>query len=181
MLTKNHNGRLACHYCGPCERGCVTNSYFSSPFTTVADALKSGNCTLITNAVVSHVDMDPSANKAAGVTYVDRISHKTYQVRGRAIILCAQALESTRILLNSKNQQYPAGLANSSGALGRYLTAQGDQVGGLSIRATVPVDLRPAGTPLTLKVSLPVRPSEAAFSPLRNWSGSTPMPTRFDR
>jgi len=121
MLTKNHNGRLACHYCGPCERGCVTNSYFSSPFTTVADALKSGNCKLITNAVVSHVDMEPSTNKAAGVTYVDRISHKTYQVRGRAVILCAQALESTRILLNSKNQQYPTGLANSSGALGRYL------------------------------------------------------------
>jgi len=121
MLTKNHNGRLACHYCGPCERGCVTNSYFSSPFTTVADALKSGNCKLITNAVVSHVDMEPSTNKAAGVTYVDRISHKTYQVRGRAVILCAQALESTRILLNSKNQQYPTGLANSSGALGLYL------------------------------------------------------------
>ena len=121
MLTKNHNGRLACHYCGPCERGCVTNSYFSSPFTTVADALKSGNCKLITNAVVSHVDMEPSTNKAAGVTYVDRISHKTYQVPGRAVILCAQALESTRILLNSKNQQYPTGLANSSGALGRYL------------------------------------------------------------
>jgi len=121
MLTKNHNGRLACHYCGPCERGCVTNSYFSSPFTTVADALKSGNCKLITNAVVSHVDMEPSTNKAAGVTYVDRISHKTYQVRGRAVILCAQALESTRVLLNSKKQEYPTGLANSSGVLGRYL------------------------------------------------------------
>ena len=121
MLTKNHNGRLACHYCGPCERGCVTHSYFSSPFTTVADALKSGNCKLITNAVVSHVDMDHSANKASGVTYVDRVSHKTYAVRGRAVILCAQALESTRILLNSKSQEYSTGLANSSGALGHYL------------------------------------------------------------
>ncbi len=88
ILTKNHNGRAACHYCGPCERGCSTFSYFSSPFTTVADALKTGNCTLITNAVV---------------------------------ILCAQALESTRILLNSKTQDYPAGLANSSGMLGRFL------------------------------------------------------------
>jgi choline dehydrogenase-like flavoprotein len=121
MLTRNHNGRPACHYCGPCERGCVTNSYFSSPFTTVSDALKSGHCRLITNAVVSHVDMDRPANKAVGVTYVDRISHKTYQVRGRAVILCAQALESTRILLNSENQDYPSGLANSSGALGHYL------------------------------------------------------------
>ena len=54
ILTKNHNGRLACHYCGPCERGCQTFSYFSSPFTTVKDALKTGRCTLIPNAVVSH-------------------------------------------------------------------------------------------------------------------------------
>ena len=121
MLTKNHNGRLACHYCGPCERGCVTFSYFSSPFTTVADAVKSGNCKLITNAVVSHVDMNDGESKARGVTYVDRVTHKTYQVRARAVMLCAQALESTRILLNSKTREYANGLANSSGALGHYL------------------------------------------------------------
>ena len=121
ILTQNHNGRLACHYCGPCERGCVTYSYFSSPFTTVADALKSGNCNLITNAVVAHVDMDDAANRARGVTYVDRLTHKTDQVRGRTVIVCAQALESTRILLNSSTREYPAGLANSSNALGHYL------------------------------------------------------------
>src|SRR5579872_6681822 len=121
ILTANHNGRAACHYCGPCERGCATFSYFSSPFTTVKDALKSGNCKMITNAVVSHVDMDNGANQAQGVTYIDRITHKTYQVRGRTVILCAQALESTRILLNSKTREYSTGLANSSGALGHYL------------------------------------------------------------
>ena len=73
ILTQNHNGRAACHYCGPCERGCVTFSYFSSPFTTVADALKTGNCTLITNAVVRSVDMDNGDNRATGVTYIDRL------------------------------------------------------------------------------------------------------------
>ena len=121
ILTQNHNGRLACHYCGPCERGCVTYSYFSSPFTTVADAVKSGNCKLITNAVVAQVEMDNAENRARGVSYVDRLTHKTYQVRGRTVILCAQALESTRILLNSSTREYPKGLANSSGALGHYL------------------------------------------------------------
>src|SRR5207248_4410467 len=98
---QNHNGRLACHYCGPCERGCSTFSYFSSPFTTVADAQKSGNCTLITNAVVSHVNMNNNQNKASGVTYVDRLTRQVKEVRGKTVILCAQALESTRILLNS--------------------------------------------------------------------------------
>src|SRR5438552_1049668 len=121
ILTQNHNGRLACHYCGPCERGCSTFSYFSSPFTTVKDALASGNCTLFTNAVVSHVDMDTEPNKTRGVTYVDSLTRQVKEVRGKAVILCAQALESTRILLNSSTREYPNGLANSSGVLGHYL------------------------------------------------------------
>ena len=128
ILTQNHNGRLQCHYCGPCERGCSTFSYFSSPFTTVKDAIASGNCTLITNAVVSHVDMGTESNKARGVTYVDRLTRQVKEVRGKAVILCAQALESTRILLNSSTRDYPNGLANSSGALGHYL--MDDVVGG---------------------------------------------------
>jgi glucoside 3-dehydrogenase (cytochrome c) catalytic subunit len=121
VLTQPHNGRAPCHYCGPCERGCFTYSYFSSPFTTVKDALKTGNCTLITDAIVSHVDVDPAANKASGVTFVQRTTRETKQVRGKAVVLCAQALESTRILLNSSTREYPNGLANSSGVLGHYL------------------------------------------------------------
>src|SRR5581483_3220927 len=50
-ITKSINGRAPCHYCGPCWRGCVTHSYFNSAFTTVADALKTGRCTLIPNAM----------------------------------------------------------------------------------------------------------------------------------
>src|SRR5205807_2003217 len=84
-------------------------------------ALASGNCTLITNAVVSHVDMDTEPNKTRGVTYVDRLTRQVKEVRGKTVILCAQALESTRILLNSSTREYPNGLANSSGALGHYL------------------------------------------------------------
>src|SRR5215471_1090798 len=121
ILTQPHNGRAPCHYCGPCERGCMTFSYFSSPFTTVKDALKTGNCTLITDAIVSQVDMRTSANQAAGVTFVNRTTKETKQVRARAVVLCAQALESTRILLNSSTREYPKGLGNSSGLLGHYL------------------------------------------------------------
>ena len=120
-LSKPINGRAQCHYCGPCEQGCVTHSYFNSAFTTVADALKSGNTTLITNAMVYRVLMDPDKNVANGVMYIDRVTHEVKEVRARVVILCAQALESTRILLNSTSTQYPVGLANSSGALGHYL------------------------------------------------------------
>jgi len=112
ILTKNHNGRAACHYCGPCERGCVTNSYFSSPFTTVADALKTGRTTLITDAVGSHIVMKDG--KASGVAYIDRTSRQPREATAKIIVLCASTLESTRLLLNS-------GICNSSGALGKYL------------------------------------------------------------
>lgn len=121
ILTANHNGRLACHYCGPCERGCSTFSYFSSPFTTLKDALKTGKCTLITNAVVAQVNMDSGTNRATGVTFVDGITRQTRSVRGKVVILCAQAMESTRILLNSATREHTAGLGNSSGLLGRGL------------------------------------------------------------
>lgn len=121
ILTRNHNGRAACHYCGVCERGCATYSYFSSPFTTVKDALKTGNCTLLTNAIVARVDMTPGSNRANGVTFVDGITRQTKSVRAKNVFLCAQALESTRILLNSATAGHSAGLGNSSGLLGRGL------------------------------------------------------------
>ena len=120
-LTKPINGRAACHYCGPCEQGCMTHSYFNSAFTTVADALKSGHATMITNAMAYKVLMDPDKNRATGVMYIDRVTHEVKEVHARAVILCAQAQESTRILFNSANSQYSNGLANSSGALGHYL------------------------------------------------------------
>jgi choline dehydrogenase-like flavoprotein len=116
-LTTPLNGRAACHYCGPCERGCVTHSYFNSAFTTVADALKTGKCTHIPNAMVYQVLMDEATSKARGVSYVDRVTRETREVRAKTVVLCAQALESTRILMNSA----PGGLGNSSGVLGHYL------------------------------------------------------------
>ena len=120
-ITKPINGRQPCHYCGPCERGCMTHSYFNSAFTTVADALKSGNCTLITDAMVYKVLVDSDSGKATGVLYIDRVTREPRKIKARNVILCAQALESSRILLNSATRQYPNGLANSSGVLGHYL------------------------------------------------------------
>jgi len=120
-LTRPLNGRAACHYCGPCEQGCATHSYFNSAFTTVADALATGNTTLITDAMVYKVLTDPNTAKATGVLYIDRNTREVREVRARVVCLCAQALESTRILLNSANAQFPNGLANSSGVLGHYL------------------------------------------------------------
>jgi choline dehydrogenase-like flavoprotein len=87
----------------------------------VKDALHTGRCTLLTNAVVASVDMDPATNRARGITFIDSATKQTKTLRGKTVILCAQALESTRILLNSSTPDHAAGLGNSSGLLGRGL------------------------------------------------------------
>lgn len=117
VITRDHNGRSACHYCGPCEQGCITNSYYASPFTTLAAAEKTGKLTLLTDAVCSHVTTDRSNGLATGVAYIDRLTREPREARAKIVFLCASTLESTRLLLNSA----PGGLANSSGVLGHYL------------------------------------------------------------
>jgi choline dehydrogenase-like flavoprotein len=146
-LTKSINGRAACHYCGPCERGCTTHSYFNSAFTTVADALKSGNCTLIPNAMAWKVLTDASSNTATGVLYVDRHTHEVKEVHARAVILCAQALESVRILFNSATRDHARGLANSSGALGHYLMDHHAVAGAFGAYPDMPPDKPSMGGP----------------------------------
>ncbi len=101
ILTKAHNGRAACHTCGPCEQGCITHSYFSSLWTTLVDAQKTGNCEILTDAVVSHVTTDKSTGLANGVAYFERDTRAPREVRAKVVVLCASTLESTRLLLNS--------------------------------------------------------------------------------
>ena len=118
IITKPHNGRQPCHYCGPCEQGCVTHSYYNSPTTTLKAALETGNCDLVVDAVASHVTKDPATGKAAGVAYVDRTTRVPREVRGKVIVLCASTLESTRLMMHSADYGLDF---NSSGMLGRYL------------------------------------------------------------
>jgi choline dehydrogenase-like flavoprotein len=65
-LTVAHYGRAPCHYCGPCQRGCITDSYFNSPGVTLPAAHATGRMTLITNAIVSRVTTDAETGRAAG-------------------------------------------------------------------------------------------------------------------
>jgi choline dehydrogenase-like flavoprotein len=121
ILTKAHQGRAACHYCGHCDRGCTTHSYYSSPGSTLPAAAKTGRMTLRPNAVVREILIDPNTGKARGVRVVDQITKRDDEEYAKVVVLCASSLESTRILLNSKSGAHPNGLGNSSGALGHYL------------------------------------------------------------
>ena len=119
ILTENHNGRAACHYCGPCERGCITHSYFTSIGSTLPAARRTGRMTLRPNSVVHSVIYDESRDRAAGVRVLDATTLQPFEFRARLVFLCASALESARILLNSKSPRFATGLGNSGGQLGR--------------------------------------------------------------
>jgi choline dehydrogenase-like flavoprotein len=164
-LTRPLPGRGACHFCGPCERGCMTHSYFNSAFTTVPDAVRSGNCTLISNAMACKVLMDAQLNRAKGILYIDRNTKQAHEVYARVVILCAQTQESTRILLNSATREYPNGLANSSGVLGRYFTAHVRSAGGSGEFPSV--DAKPT-------LGGPKKPVGIYVPRFRNLPGQTP-------
>jgi choline dehydrogenase-like flavoprotein len=71
--------------------------------------------------VVHSVVYDEKRGRARGVRVIDAVTRETMEFDGRVVFLCASALESARILLNSKSARFPDGLANSSGELGRNL------------------------------------------------------------
>jgi choline dehydrogenase-like flavoprotein len=119
-LTVDHRGRPACHYCDQCQRGCFTASYFNSPSVTLPAAARTGKFTLVSDAIVSDIVSD-SSGRATGVHYIDRISREHRQAYAKVVVVAAAALESARILLNSKSPAHPQGIGNSTGVVGHYV------------------------------------------------------------
>jgi choline dehydrogenase-like flavoprotein len=144
ILTEDHNGRKACHYCGYCERGCVTLSYHNSINTTLPAARATGKMTLRPHSVVHSLIYDPRKNRVTGVRVIDGQTKHALEFRARIVFLCASTLESARILLNSATPQFPNGLANSSGEVGHNLM---DHImgGGASGKINAPNDKKPVG------------------------------------
>lgn len=122
-MTRPTRGFPACHYCGGCGSGCDTASFFNSADHLLPFALETGKLELRSNAVVARILVDDKG-LANGVQYFDRQTGAEHQVRGQVVVLGASAMDSTRILLNSKSSAYPNGIGNSSDVIGRYLCEQ---------------------------------------------------------
>jgi len=133
ILTKPHNGRAPCHYCGQCGRGCMTKSNFSSTDVLIAPALKTGRLTLLTEAMAREITVN-DRGLATGVVYIDKTTGTEKKANARVVVLAASACESARLLLNSKSSKFPDGLANSSGVVGKYLT----DTTGVSVSGFIP-------------------------------------------
>lgn len=130
IITESLNGRPACHYCSQCNRGCSTRSNFSSPTVLIPPAMGTGKLKIITQAMAREVTNKNS--NATGVSYVSKEDGQEYKVRANIVLLAASTCESARLLLNSKSSDFPNGLANSSGVIGKYLMdSTGTSVGGI--------------------------------------------------
>ncbi|NUQ28496.1 MAG: GMC family oxidoreductase [Acidobacteriaceae bacterium] len=121
ILTVPHRGRAACHYCGPCGRGCITRSYFSSIHSTLPAAEATGKMTLRPFSVVHSLIFDSKTRRITGVRVIDAQTKETLEFHAKIVFLCASTLESARILMNSSTPEFSTGLANSSDQLGRNL------------------------------------------------------------
>jgi glucoside 3-dehydrogenase (cytochrome c) catalytic subunit len=111
-LTAPLHGRAACHYCGPCQRGCITRSYFSSLNSTLPAAQATGRLTLRPYSIVHALIHDVARRRITGVRVIDARTKTESEYTARVVFLCASALESARILLLS-------GVANASDQVGR--------------------------------------------------------------
>ncbi len=128
-------GRIACQYRSLCERGCSYGSYFSSLSATLPAAQRTGNLTIVTDSIVHSVIYDPKTGKASGVRVIDAKTKQGRTYEGKVVFLCASAIPTAQIMLNSKSEAFPNGIANRSDAVGRYLM---DHLSGMGASGTYP-------------------------------------------
>jgi len=114
-------GRSPCQSRDICHNGCSFGAYFSSLSATLPAAERTGNVTIVTDAIVESVVYDPATKRATGVRVIDANTRLGRTYEARVVFLCASAIASAQILLQSKSEAFPNGLANRSDQLGRNL------------------------------------------------------------
>ncbi len=140
VLTRPLDDRMACFYATRCVRGCSIGAAFQTTTSLLPMAKATGNLTIRTNAMVRKVEVGRDG-LATGVVYVDKVTRREVRAKARAVVLAASAMETSRLLLNSRSGGFRDGAANGSGTVGRYIT---DSVG-LGVQAYIPaLDDRPA-------------------------------------
>jgi choline dehydrogenase-like flavoprotein len=128
-LTQPHNNRTNCQYRNRCWRGCPFGGYFSTQSATLPAAMKTGNLTLRPFSIVTQILYDKDKKKATGVQILDAETNQTYEFKSKIVFLCASALNSTWVLMNSATDVWADGLGSSSGELGHNVMDHHFRVG----------------------------------------------------
>ncbi|MCM5663851.1 GMC oxidoreductase [Galbibacter mesophilus] len=115
---KNFEGRGTCQSRNRCSRGCPFGGYYSSNASTLPAAERTGNMTLRPNSIAYEIIYDEGKEKATGVKIIDTETKEKHEFSANIIFLCASAIASTSILMQSKSNRFPNGMGNDSGKLG---------------------------------------------------------------
>ncbi|MFI5059559.1 MAG: GMC family oxidoreductase [Candidatus Acidiferrales bacterium] len=120
ILSQPRPGRSACVNCGFCLGfGCEVGAKSSSLASMIPLAERSGKCEIRPNSYVHRIELD-GHGRATGAVYFDE-QRNTHLQKAKAVVVCANGAETPRLLLLSANKQFPDGLANSSGYVGKNL------------------------------------------------------------
>ena len=114
-------GRSNCQSRNRCHFGCSFKAYFSSLNATLPAAQRTGNYTIVHNAIVQSVEYDAVIDRVVGVRVIDAETLETRFYSSKVVFLNASAMASAMILLQSRSSAFPNGLANSSDQVGRNL------------------------------------------------------------
>lgn len=121
ILAESMRTRAPCFWATDCHRGCAIRANYDSQTVHLRPALATGNLDILPNAMAREVTINKEG-KATGVTFIDKTTGREGHAKGRVVVLAASSQESVRLLLNSKSNLFPDGLANSSGKVGKYIT-----------------------------------------------------------
>ncbi|WP_274651266.1 GMC family oxidoreductase [Paenibacillus humicola] len=117
ILSAPFEGRPPCINRGFCNQGCMPDAKFSTLIVHIPKAIKAG-AEVLADCMVTRVLMGKDG-RARGVAFVH--DGKSYEQKARLVILSAFVVETPRLLLNSATADFPDGLANSSGMVGKAI------------------------------------------------------------
>lgn len=118
--SASYQGRPQCQQIGFCNYGCVIGAKWSTLYTEIPAAEKTGKFELRTNAMVIRINHN-LAGKVTGVVYRDNLGAE-HEQKARAVCVAGNVVETTRLLLNSTSNMFPTGLANRADQVGRHYT-----------------------------------------------------------
>jgi len=119
ILSQPYRGRNGCQHCGFCESfGCEWGAKSSTLASVIPVAEETGRCEIRPNSYVRKISIDKNG-RVEGVLYFDSQKQEHMQ-KAKAVVVCANGAETPRLLLMSKSNLFPQGLANSSGLVGKY-------------------------------------------------------------
>jgi gluconate 2-dehydrogenase alpha chain len=122
IVSQPYNGRPGCTYCGFCQAfGCHVGAKSSILVTKLPEADSTGNFKLLTGATCYRINTDNSG-RATGVAYYGPDGSDN-TIEAELVIVTTFIYDNTRLLLLSKTEKFPNGLANSSGQLGKHVMA----------------------------------------------------------